>query len=117
MKSSDSTLFSSALDRIDSMPSYGHLIANQWLRADRSPLSVVAPATGQNFAWLARGGAPEIDAAVSAARAALEGEWGRPRATERGRTMLRYSALILRDVERLAGIEAHDPGKPISQAR
>ena len=117
MLCSNPELFPSAGGSAEGLPSYGHLIANQWVRSDRPPLAVAAPATGQRFAWLARGGEHEINQAVAAARAALAGEWGRLTATERGRLLMRFATLVLTQVERLAWIEAHDTGKPISQAR
>lgn len=117
MTTPDPSLFSVALDSVDAMPRYGHLIGNRWMAGSGSPLPVLAPATGLPFAWLANGDESEIDAAVDAARAAIDGEWGRMTATDRGRLMLRFSALVLANVDRLAWIEAHDTGKPISQAR
>ena len=117
MQCTDLALYPTALSAHETLPLYGHLIGNRWIAGDRSPISVSAPATGRPFAWLARGGAQEIDAAIAAAAAALKGEWGRTTATERGRLMLKFSALVLDHVERLAWIEAHDTGKPISQAR
>ena len=116
MRNNDPQLFPSALSKHEALPLYGHLIGNEWMANDREPLSVVAPATGEQFAWLASGGEAEIDKAVAAARAALDGEWGRMSAADRGRLMLRYAALIVQHEERLAWIEAHDTGKPISQA-
>ena len=117
MQCTDPALYPTATGVHENRPSYGHLIGNAWRMGDRPPLSVTAPATGRPFAWLARGGPAEIDAAVAAARSALNGQWGRITATERGRLMLKFSALVLDHVERLAWIEAHDTGKPISQAR
>ena len=117
MLPSDARLFPAAQDSIDKQPVYGHLISNQWVRSDQTPLAVAAPASGQQFAWVARGGSQEIDAAVAAARAAYDGEWGRMTATQRGRLMQRFATLVLENEERLAWIEAHDTGKPISQAR
>jgi len=117
MLSSATALFPTAIGKLESQPLYGHLIANRWVLADASPLPVLAPATGERFAWLSRGGARDIDLAVAAARAALDGDWGRLTAAERGRLMMRFSQLVLDNVERLAWVEAHDTGKPISQAR
>lgn len=117
MLSSDSTLFPSSTGVLDGMPVYGHFINNELVSDGQKPLEVFAPATGRQFAWLARGGAKEIDAAVRAAREALDGAWGAVTATERGRMMARFSALVLEQEERLAWLEAHDTGKPISQAR
>lgn len=77
----------------------------------------IDPSTGATFATIPRGGAADIDAAVGAARAALEGGWGRLTAAERGRLMVRLSALILRDADTLARLESRDVGKPLAQAR
>jgi aldehyde dehydrogenase (NAD+) len=117
MSSPDPSLFTSALTTHDGKPVYGHLIANRWVTGGGEPLPALAPATGTQYAWLANGGADDIDAAIAAARAAVDGEWGRLTATERGRLMLKFATLVLTHAERLAWIEAHDTGKPISQAR
>ena len=109
-------IYPAARHRRETLPLYSHLIGNAWVDSAGQPLPVIAPATGQQFAWLASGGALEIDAAVKAARAALEGDWGRTTATERGRLMMAFASLVLVHAERLAWIEAHDTGKPISQA-
>ena len=95
-----------------------HFIGGQW-RAGSSgeTLPVIDPSTGEVFDQLARGNAADIDAAVAAARAALNGPWGRMTATERGRILMRMSALILARHEELAQLEARDTGKPIGQAR
>ncbi len=117
MQYDDRSLFPTALAHHENVPLYGHLIDNRWLAGAGEPLPVVSPATGQPMAALARGSAADIDAAVAAARAALDGDWGRTTATERGRLMTRFSNRVLDQLERLAWIEAHDTGKPISQAR
>lgn len=110
-------LYPAATGRQSGQPRYGHLIDNRWIDSKGAALPVLAPATGESFAWIASGGSHEIDMAVAAARAALDGAWGRFTAAERGRLMLKFSALVLTSEERLAWVEAHDTGKPISQAR
>ena len=93
-------------------------INGQWVAATRGEtLPVIDPSTGEVFEQLARGTAADIDLAVAAARAALSGPWGQLSATERGRILLKMSALILARGEELAQLEARDTGKPISQAR
>ena len=64
-----------------------------------------------------RGAAPDIDAAVKAARAAYDGPWGAMTATDRGRLLMKMSGLIASRAEELAEAEARDTGKPIGQAR
>ncbi len=80
-------------------------------------LPLVNPSDGSEICQIARGGASDIDAAVVAARAALDGEWGRMPAFERGRILSRLGQLVLDRVEDLAVLEAKDVGKPLTQAR
>jgi aldehyde dehydrogenase (NAD+) len=95
-----------------------HFIAGRWVASSSGEtLPVIDPATGQSFDQIPRGTAADIDAAVAAARAARNGAWGRLTATERGRILMRMSALILERQESLAQLEARDTGKPMSQAR
>ncbi|WBV41965.1 aldehyde dehydrogenase family protein [Pseudoroseomonas cervicalis] len=98
------------------MQNYGHWIGGRSVAAERH-IPVLNPSDGHPFAQIARGGAAEIDAAVRAAQAALDGPWGRLSATERGRLLMKLAALILRDAEALAQAESRDVGKPIRQAR
>ena len=95
-----------------------HFIDGRWVdSADGRTVPTLAPASGQLIAHLARGGQADVDAAVAAARAALDGPWGRMTPTERGRLLMKLSARIAEEAERLAWVEAHDTGKPITVAR
>jgi aldehyde dehydrogenase (NAD+) len=98
------------------MADAAHLIGGRWTEP-AGTLDVIDPSDGAAFARIGRGGAGEIDAAVTAAQAALDGAWGRLTATERGRLLSRLAALIARDAEHLARLESRDVGKPIRQAR
>jgi aldehyde dehydrogenase (NAD+) len=80
-------------------------------------LPVEDPSLGAVFASIPSGGRDEIDAAVAAAEAALEGAWGRADATERGRALAALGRRVTEHVEDLARIEARDVGKPLGQAR
>ena len=117
MQNNRSDLYPAAIGHQSGQPRYAHLIGNRWVDSTATALPVLAPATGECFAWISSGGSVEIDAAVVAARAALDGAWGLFTATERGRLMHKFAALVLASEERLAWVEAHDTGKPISQAR
>lgn len=93
-------------------------IGGRWLAArDGRSLPVVSPADGLTFDHIARGGAHEVDLAVAAARAALDGPWGRMTATERGRILMKIGQQVLDHHEELAQIEARDTGKPLTTAR
>jgi aldehyde dehydrogenase (NAD+) len=98
------------------MSDAAHLIGGRWTEP-AATLDVIDPSDGAAFARIGRGGAAEIDAAVQAAQAALDGAWGRLTATERGRLLSTLAGLIARDAEQLAQLESRDVGKPIRQAR
>jgi len=80
-------------------------------------LPMIDPSDGKPFASIARGDAPDIDAAVRAARAAFEGAWGRMAPVDKGRKLMALSRTILDHADELAWIEARDCGKPMKQAR
>ena len=85
--------------------------------ADARTLALFNPSDGSELARIARGGTVDIDRAVAAAQAALDGPWGRCTATERGRWLSALGERVLREVELLARLEALDVGKPLRQAR
>lgn len=91
-------------------------IGGRWLAA-RGTLPLEDPSTGAEIGAIARGTAAEIDAAVHAAEAALNGEWGWMTATERGRVLARIGQLVLARADDLAVLEATDVGKPLKQAK
>ena len=93
-------------------------IAGHWQTpSSHDSIPVFAPATGEQYASIGRGQAADIDLAVRAARQALDGEWGRISATERGRLLTRIGLKVLAHIDELAAIEAKDTGKPLALAR
>ena len=93
-------------------------IGGGWVApAQGQVLDLVNPSDGSTLCAIARGDAADIDRAVAAAEAALEGDWGRATAVERGRVLARIGALVLENIEALAELEALDVGKPLTQAR
>jgi aldehyde dehydrogenase (NAD+) len=76
----------------------------------------IDPATGRSLGTVGRGGAEEVDRAVTAARAASK-SWRATAPAERARILSRIADRIEDDQERLALIESEDSGKPLSQAR
>src|SRR6202789_3054522 len=75
------------------------------------------PATEQGIAKVAEAEAVDVDAAVRAARAAFEGEWGRMRAADRGGLMLKLADAIRDSQDELVELESLDSGKPVSAIR
>ncbi|MBV9312393.1 MAG: aldehyde dehydrogenase [Pseudonocardia sp.] len=69
------------------------------------------PYTGQPWAVIPDGGPEDVDAAVAAARSALEGEWGQLTGFARAGLMHRLGDLIGQNAQRLARLEVNDSGK------
>jgi gamma-glutamyl-gamma-aminobutyraldehyde dehydrogenase len=76
-----------------------------------------SPLQGQWLAEIARGGAEEIDAAVTSARRAFEdGRWAHVSPMGRKRVLARFAELIRSHQDELALLETLDMGKPIQYA-
>ena len=86
--------------------------------ADGRTFETLDPSTGRTITTIAHAGAQDVDAAVSAARRALEeGPWSRTAAADRARIMNRLADLIEAHADELAQLEALDNGKPVKLAR
>lgn len=76
------------------------------------------PATGRKLADIAACDAADVDRAVASARAAFDsGAWSRKHPSERREVLMRLVALLEKNLEDLALIEAIDAGKPITDCR
>lgn len=94
------------------------LIDGKWVASvSGQMIDVINPCDGKSFTQIDRGNAADIDLAVAAAQRALDGAWGKMTATERGRILMRFGELIVKNAEEVAQIEARDTGKPLSVAR
>lgn len=94
------------------------LIGGKWVAPMAGEyLPLVNPSDGSTLCEIARGQSSDIEAAVAAADAALQGDWGKATAVARGRVLARLGQLVLENVDELANLEAMDVGKPLSQAR
>ncbi|MEK9721046.1 MAG: aldehyde dehydrogenase family protein, partial [Quisquiliibacterium sp.] len=95
---------------------FQHFIDNSGVSASGGEsIPVTDPSDGSVFAQLARGTGADIEIAVSAARRASEGVWGRTSAAERGRILARWSILVADAVQELGALESRDTGKPLRQ--
>jgi aldehyde dehydrogenase (NAD+) len=99
-----------------------HFIGNEGVEpAGGGTLPVVDPSRAETFGEIARGTAPDIDHAVTTARAALgecfDGPWGKASAAARGRLLLQLSQRVLTHADELARLEARDTGKSLRTAR
>ena len=80
-------------------------------------MEVVNPATEEVLASVPSAGAADVDAAVAAARAALDGPWARMSARERGRLVRRLADRLMERADEVARLETLHNGKPISESR
>jgi aldehyde dehydrogenase (NAD+) len=94
-------------------------IDGQWIPAKSGKtFETRNPATEEVIADVAEGDAADIDAAVAAARNALErGPWSKMDARDRGRLMFKLADLIEEEADELAALESLDNGKPVRDAR
>lgn len=75
----------------------------------------VDPYTGDPWARVPDGSADDVDRAVAAARAALDGEWGALTGSARGKLLWKLGELIAREAEHLADLEVRDGGKLVRE--
>ncbi|WP_052265353.1 aldehyde dehydrogenase family protein [Ruegeria sp. ANG-R] len=78
---------------------------------------VFNPATGQKLADVPSGTAQDVDKAVTAAQAALNGEWSNMLPADRQRMMLKLADLIEANGEELAQLETLNNGKSVMMSR
>jgi acyl-CoA reductase-like NAD-dependent aldehyde dehydrogenase len=69
------------------------------------------PAHGGELATVARAGTDDVDAAVSAARGALEGAWAKTAPAKRARMLNRLAQLLDERTDELAELESRNNGK------
>lgn len=70
-----------------------------------------------NIAPVHEAGAEVVDAAVTAAREALQGRWGRASATERSRVLRKAARILEERSEEFVRAEVGDTGKPVGLSR
>src|SRR3954449_318747 len=75
------------------------------------------PATGAPLARVAMAGEGDIDSAVEAARAALDGPWGKTPPTERSRLLHALADAMVANRKELAELEVRNVGKAISSVK
>ena len=85
-------------------------------RAGRSFTST-NPATGAPWGRFADSDADDVDRAVRAAQAALDGEWGRLSNTRRGRLLMAWGERIAAHSEAIARLESAQNGKLLAEMK
>ena len=85
--------------------------------ADEDFFQTVNPATGRPLAGVAEGSQADVDRAVTAARKALKGPWGKMKPAERGKYVYRIGRMLQERAREFAVLESLDGGKPIRESR
>src|SRR5580765_7897654 len=80
-------------------------------------IEVINPATEEVIAVVASAEQSDVDAAVAAARAALDGPWGRLSARDRGRLVWNIGEELMERADDIARLETLHNGKPIFESR
>lgn len=78
-------------------------------------LNVIDPASGRQLATVPRGGAADVDAAVTAARHAFEGPWSKFTPYDRQELLLKIADLFEKNWEKLCVSDTLDMGLPIAR--
>ena len=93
-------------------------INDEWRDASGGQtLDVVNPATEEVIAAVASAEQADVDAAVAAARAALDGPWGKMSARDRGRLIWKIGERLMERADEIARLETLHNGKPIFESR
>src|SRR4029079_3656733 len=94
------------------------LINNEWRDASGGKtMEVVNPATEEVCATVASATKDDVETAVQAARAALNGPWGKMSARERGRLVSRLADRLMERADEVSRLETLHNGKPIFESR
>src|SRR5215217_8857497 len=85
--------------------------------ADGELRELTEPASGEPLGRVALAGERDVGRAVEAARAALDGDWGKTPPTERSRLLHALADAIVANRKELAELEARNVGKAISSVK
>ena len=93
-----------------------HYIGGEFVTSPAT-FAKVSPVTGETLFEVAEADSGTVDAAVTAARTALRGPWGRMSEQERAAVLRRVADELDLRFEELVRAEVGDTGKPVAQAR
>lgn len=85
--------------------------------ASGETFATIDPSTEASIGAAARGGAADVDRAVTAARHATRGPWRDLTPAERGRMLFGLADAILARKDEIATVETLDVGKPLKESR
>ena len=97
---------------------YGLFVNGETVEASAGGLRELRePATGEVLARAAMAGEADVDRAVDAARATLDGAWGKTPGTERSRLLHALADAIAANRKELSELESRNVGKAISSVK
>ncbi len=97
---------------MDDLPRYKMFIGGEWSEAqDGAVFATLNPYTQENWAYAPDAGTDDLDRAVAAAQAAMDGEWGLMTGAQRSQLLRRLADILERDAQALAEVETRDNGK------
>src|SRR5437764_3147010 len=97
---------------------YGLFVNGELVEAEAGDVRELnEPATGEPLARVAMAGEGDVDRAVEAARAALDGPWGKTPPSERSRLLHALADAMVANRKELAELEVRNVGKAISSVK
>jgi acyl-CoA reductase-like NAD-dependent aldehyde dehydrogenase len=92
-------------------------IDGEWQAASAGrTIDVINPATEEAIAVIASAEQADVDTAVEAARAALDGSWSKLTARDRERLLWKIGERLTERIDEIAQLETLHNGKPISES-
>ena len=102
---------------VDIASSYGLFIGGRFVEGHGAAFKTVNPATEESLAEVSEATAADVDAAVTAARAAYTRVWSRMSGADRGKYLFRIARILQERAREFAVLESLDNGKPIRESR
>jgi len=97
---------------------YGLFVNGELVEAEAGDVRELnEPATGEPLARVAMAGEADVDRAAHAARAALDGPWGKTPPTERSRLLHALADAMVANRKELAELDVRNVGKAISSVK
>ncbi|UCB55080.1 MAG: aldehyde dehydrogenase family protein [Thiotrichales bacterium] len=105
-----------AVENAGQLPDYLYINGERVYDSSLQSIESVDPGSGRSIGAVPAGNRQSIEAAVVAARSALQGPWRDLPPRERGQLLWRVGEAIRADKARLALVETLDNGKPLKDA-
>ncbi|MBA3741405.1 aldehyde dehydrogenase [Sporichthya sp.] len=91
-------------------------IGGRWVKPQSDQvIEVFSPATEELIGEVPEGSPADIDAAVTSARVAVDGDWGRSSAAERAAVLARFTEELSKRMDDIVTAQVSEQGAPVSQ--